>query len=135
MSLLKSLKINNYSQDLFIKLHQQQVDLLKNPVKSSINSYHSELIALFTSETPLNGNITSSDSNNLVEFLAFPVLSALKKVQSSADSRDLSELLLSSLSLILDNVQLSNISLFEDILNSCSLTLSRHKTQVCIQNN
>lgn len=127
-----SIKSLNQSDDLFIKLHQLQTCLIKCPSKQTINEYRVQLVELFNEkEKPFDqNNVETKDSTNLIEFLAFPILTTLKKVNDNTGLKewsDLSEILLNCLHLILDKIKLSSLNLFNDILNSCSFLLSRTK--------
>ena len=133
----KSQKIKNPRDDLFLKLHQLQINLIKTTTKQAISEYKCELVEIFSDEKPLSNDPTSDELTKLVEFLIFPVLTACKRLQNEAELRsrpgttrewsDLNQLLLECLYLVLNKIKLSNLNLFHDILTTCSMLLSRNK--------
>jgi hypothetical protein len=117
---------------IFQQLHTHQVNLIKQPSRSTITAYNHHLTSLLahTNLTSAGHSFAKSTSSlHFTEFLTFPLLTALKKLhnnQSRADSSDLSELLVNTTRLIVDNTPfINNPALFDDILNTTSMLLSK----------
>lgn len=122
----------NISNELFLKLHQLQINLIKNTSKQTINDYYKNIIDLLESEKSIDQENLQSEASKLVEFLLFPVLTVLKRnefesAEKSKLNSDSKEILIKTLSLILTKIKLFNFDLFQDLLNICSILLSKYK--------
>ena len=129
------------SNDLFLLLHQLQINIIKNTSKQTINEYKNQLVDLFSSEKPIEDE-SNPESENLIEFLVFPILTAIKKLQPEAQSQikeikewsDLNELLIQCIILVLKHVKLVSPNLFHDILNIASILLSKNRLHLQKEN-
>lgn len=125
---------NNYGDKLLLKVHQCQIELLNNPNKQSISNYSNLLIELFNNENFLDEK-NNIDSNNLLEFLIFPIITCIKKLQTeqakvntniNREWSDMHEILLKSIALILNKLKLTNSSLFSELIDLSSILLSKN---------
>lgn len=108
---------------LFLNLRQLQVNLLKQTSKLTILAYTNQLKTLVENETRVH---TNQESQHLIHFLIFPILVVLKREQLDSD---LNELLLSSINSILAKIDLNDSALFQEILTTLALLLSRRSQQ------
>ena len=120
--------------ELFLKVHQLQVELIKNTTKATCSEYRSELSRLLEYENVSLKFAQSTEVIHFTEFLVFPLLTALKKLldqkpqqqnKSQAKFSDINEILLSSITIVLNKKELFSLNLFEDILSVCSILLSK----------
>ncbi|CAF0854331.1 unnamed protein product [Brachionus calyciflorus] len=111
-----------FPNDIFLKFHHLQVNLIKSTSKESINDYYKNLINLLESIPEFNEE--TPESCKLIEFLLLPILNVLKKFQLNSD---MNEILLKSCRLVLEKIKNFNSILFYDLLNITSILLSKNK--------
>lgn len=121
---------SNSIDHLFLNLHQFQINLLKNTSKQTISEYLNQLKLLVENEQHIDNN-ANQDINSFIHFLIFPVLSVLKKLQTNEESQkrrewlDLNEQLIECINTVLEKIKLSDSNMFFEILNICSILLSK----------
>lgn len=123
----------NKINELFVKLHQLQVNLITSTSKQTITEYNNELENILGHRNIALQFAKDTQSINFIEFLIFPVLTALKKLdgfqqgdqKKEATSFDKSELLIKSICIVLGKNGLHRVHLFDDILSLVSMYLSK----------
>ena len=119
-------------EELFSKLHKIHVNLMKNLSKQNASEYHDALIEAFQSQSIVN---VEPDAKKISEFLLFPLLTSLKKLEILYQQKkvrewsDLNEIMIKSICLIINKIKLNDLRLFYEILNIVSFILSKKMNQ------
>lgn len=134
---------NSRLNQLFLKHHHSQISLIQNPCKSTALEYRSRIVETLENDDNMFA-LSYHESRQLFEFVILPVLSACKRVNASSTTTttnrvisewsDLNECLLGcALALVDKYPHPIELTQFGDILNVCSIVLSRYGDEKCQQ--
>lgn len=116
------------SNQLFAQLYQTQVNLIQNPSKSSASDYRTRI-----DEIEFDQKHDTIANRQLFEYVLMPVLNASMRVNNNQGKTqipewsDLNECLLACVHSLLEKFSFSlDPNIFTDVLNVCSIVLSRY---------